>query len=85
MTIRRRRRQAGPDKLAQARETLRSYWGATGPDRTGDPMRSVLRSLDLSQAEIVSLMDELPTHATGPVGDRAGKARRFLGRLMEGA
>lgn len=73
------------ERLDRAREALRSYWGATGPDRTGDPMRETLRGLKLTQTQITTLMDELPTMATGPTGDRAGKARRFLGRLMEGA
>jgi hypothetical protein len=66
----------------QAASALRSYWGATGEDRTGDSMRTALRTLKLNRADVLLLEDSLPPESTGgPTGDRVRECYRVLRTL----
>ena len=71
----------GGDKLSEADEILRRYWGATGADKALDT--AAIRALKLSADQLDALEDRLPPKGSGgATGQRVDECYRLLDRLQ---
>ena len=59
-----------------------TFWGSNGSPGAHESLRSQLRVMKLSSAEIHELRDDLPVGATGLVGAKVTRVNRFLKRLI---